>query len=212
MPPESTPEPTRENITGLVLAGGAARRMGGVDKGLTMLAERPLIDWVLEALRPQTLTLLISANRNLDRYAATGCPVVTDRLQDFQGPLAGIAAAMARIDTAWLLVSPCDTPLIPRDLGCRLADALAGQAARIAIAADPRRTHPLHALIPRTAAADLDAYLATGRRSVTGWLDRHTIATARFDGSPSPFSNLNRPEDARAMAQQLRAFRSGTAQ
>jgi len=207
MPAESTREPTRENITGLVLAGGAARRMGGVDKGLTVLGERPLIDWVVEALRPQTLTLLISANRNLDRYAATGCPVVTDRLEDFQGPLAGIAAGMRRIDTAWLLVSPCDTPLIPRDLGLRLADALAAQAARIAIAADPHRTHPLHALIPRTAAADLDDYLASGGRSVGGWLERHAVATARFDGSPSLFSNLNNPGDASAMAKRLRAYR-----
>ena len=119
----------RDRITGLILAGGRARRMGGQDKGLIPLAGRPLIAWVIEALRPQVGSILISANRNQAAYAAFGYPVIGDEaggpdLTGFQGPLAGIAAAMTLAQTPWLLTLPCDTPLLPADLAARLAAAL----------------------------------------------------------------------------------------
>lgn len=209
-----------DRISGLVLAGGGGRRMGGKDKGLIEHDGRPLVHWVVEALRPQTASLLISANRNQERYAELGWPVIADdkRLgldsstEAYQGPLAGIATALAQLKTlmqrqsrspikcvsnpAWLLVSPCDTPLIPADLGPRLWAVLRAQKARIAIAADQERSQPLHALIPTDVGADLDDYLRCGSRSVLGWLARHEVATANFDQAPSPFRNLNRPADA----------------
>ena len=120
---------TRNSITGLILAGGRARRMGGEDKGLIPLAGRPLIAWVIAALAPQVGRILISANRNQAAYAAFGHPVIGDEaggteLTGFQGPLAGIAAAMTRMETPWLLTLPCDAPLAPADLASRLAAAL----------------------------------------------------------------------------------------
>ncbi len=222
-----------EQVVGLVLAGGAGRRMGGTDKGLIELDGRPLLQWVAEALCPQVASLLISANRHQERYAEFGWPVITDSpfgqssssslsSNPYQGPLAGIATALVQIKTgtpcltqfhqsrgespskqvkepAWLLVSPCDTPLIPIDLGPRLATALRTQQARIAIAADQKRSQPLHALIPTDIGADLDDYLRSGGRSVFGWLDRHKVATTIFDQTPSPFRNLNQPADAEVM-------------
>ncbi|WP_338073071.1 molybdenum cofactor guanylyltransferase [Halochromatium salexigens] len=239
-----------------MLAGGAGRRMRGVDKGLIELDGRPLVQWVAEALRPQVATLLISANRHRERYAQFGWPVLADhavrelaeraadldvpsaaavpnqdQIQPFQGPLAGIASALAQIRVwlqqpllarpeaqtdgstqihfasapAWLLVSPCDTPLIPVDLGSRLAAALQASQARIAIAADQERSQPLHALIPTDIDADLADYLHSGRRSVLGWLARHQVATVTFEKIPSPFVNLNRPEDAARVQAQLTA-------
>ncbi|NEX16437.1 MAG: molybdenum cofactor guanylyltransferase [Halochromatium sp.] len=224
-----------DQVIGLILAGGAGQRMGGKDKGLIELKGRPLVQWVAEALRPQVKGLLISANRHQERYAELGWPVIADdrpidqeaSSEIYQGPLAGIAAALNwlqmqpqdwinRIQTqqtdptpdpspdpvesdhppAWLLISPCDTPLIPTDLGSRLAAALQSQQARIAIAADQARSQPLHLLLPTDIGADLEDYLDHGRRSVLGWLERHQIATATFKQSPSPFSNLNRPADA----------------
>ena len=119
----------RGQLTGLILAGGQARRMGGQDKGLIPLAGRPLIAWVIAALAPQVGRILISANRNQAAYAAFGHPVIGDEaggteLTGFQGPLAGIAAAMTRMETPWLLTLPCDAPLAPTDLASRLAAAL----------------------------------------------------------------------------------------
>jgi molybdopterin-guanine dinucleotide biosynthesis protein A len=186
-----------------VLAGGAARRMDGIDKGLLEIAGKPLALWVAEALRPQVSTLLISANRNLERYAELGWPVVEDAVPGHQGPLSGIAAALARAGTPWLLVSPCDTPLIPSDLAQRLAAVHGAAVTDIAIAADSSRQHPLHALIPRTAGDDLRDYLAAGMRSVTGWLGRHRVAVALFDEAPSPFANCNRHDEIEAVRARL---------
>lgn len=196
-------------VTGLILAGGAGRRMGGADKGLLEIAGRPLVAWVLAALAPQTGRLLISANRNLARYATFGVPVVEDRCGGFQGPLAGIAAALDTIETGWLLVSPCDTPLLPRDLAARLSSALVEQRAVVAIGADTKRSHPLHALIPRHLAGDLAEYLDRGGRSVLGWVERHRPAVAGF--ADDVFCNINRPEDRTRIAVRLERLRtSGT--
>ena len=130
MPRQLQPPPAPAAITGLILAGGRARRMGGQDKGLIPLAGRPLIAWVIAALTPQVGRILINANRNQAAYAAFCHPVIGDEaggaeLAGFQGPLAGIAAAMTRAETPWLLTLPCDAPLAPADLASRLAAALA---------------------------------------------------------------------------------------
>ncbi|TVQ93664.1 MAG: molybdenum cofactor guanylyltransferase [Chromatiaceae bacterium] len=185
-------------ITGLLLAGGAARRMDGADKGLLRLHGRPLAAWVLDALRPQVGLLLLSANRNLAHYRQLGVPVIADNRAGFQGPLAGIASALTRgIASPWLLVVPCDTPLLPADLGRRLVAALAAVDASgaIAVARAGGRVHPLHALLAADLSADLEAYLASGGRSVRGWLAGHRVCEVPFDDCPDAFLNCNDPAD-----------------
>jgi molybdenum cofactor guanylyltransferase len=110
----------RESVTGVVLAGGLGRRMGGEDKGLVELAGRAMVEYVLDALRPQVGPLLINANRNLDRYGAYGQPVIGDTLQGYLGPLAGVLSALQRLETDFLVTAPCDAPLIAPDLVARL--------------------------------------------------------------------------------------------
>ena len=209
MPPRKAPAPmddptrpiTADDITGLILAGGAGRRMGGQDKGLVELNGRALAAWTAAALRPQVGRLWISANRNAERYAPLAERVVADRLTGYQGPLAGIAATLAVMETPWLLTSPCDTPWLPADLGDRLGRALAADAAAdLAVAADPERRHPLHALLPAGVAPDLDAYLADGGRSVRGWLDTLKAAVVTFDDGARAFANLNSAEDLKTLA------------
>ena len=107
-------------ICGLVLAGGQGRRMGGVDKGLQLLQGRPLMQHVLDRLRPQVDSLLINANQNLERYAQFGCPVVPDRVGGFAGPLAGLDAGLHATDAPMIVTAPCDSPFLPRDLVARL--------------------------------------------------------------------------------------------
>ncbi len=194
-------------ITGLILAGGAGRRMGGEDKGLVAVRGRPLAAWTAAALRPQVGRLWISANRNAERYAVLAERVVADGLDDFQGPLAGIAAALAVTETPWLLTAPCDTPLLPADLGARLAAALAAHpTADLAIAAAGERRHPLHALLPARLAAGLERYLAAGGRSVHGWLAGLGVTVVSFEPDGHAFTNANSPVELATLERCLPHF------
>jgi molybdopterin-guanine dinucleotide biosynthesis protein A len=199
-----TERPGREAITGVILAGGRARRMGGVDKGLSDFAGRPLIEWVIEATAPQVGRLLISANRNRQRYASYGYPVVADRLGGYQGPLAGFASAMAVAGTPWILTLPCDGPFPPPDLAKRLAAAVSDGAADVAAAWDGERLQPVYALLPVALSGDLGAYLASGERGIRGWYARHRTARADFSDRPGCFANLNCVEEARLLARRAR--------
>ena len=193
------PKPTRDNITGVILAGGRARRMGGQDKGLIPFGGRPLVAWIIEALGPQVGRILINANRNTEAYAALGYPVVADCIAGFQGPLAGIATAMAVAETPWILTLPCDGPYPPPDLAQRLAAALTQADTEIAVARDAERLQPVHALLPVALAPSLHRYLAAGERRIDTWYAQHRLALADFSDCPLGFVNLNNPEDARGL-------------
>lgn len=189
--------PTRAQITGVVLAGGRGTRMGGLDKGLVEFEGKPLAARVLARLAPQVGALLISANRNLDRYAALGAPVVTDLpdLAPFAGPLAGIRAALAAIRTPWLAVVACDTPNVPLDLVERLAAGLDG--ARASVAAAGGRTHGLCCLLDSTLRVPLDEALARGERRVAAWLRSVGARTVEFADAEA-FVNFNAAADLHA--------------
>ena len=139
---------TPDNITGLVLAGGRGLRMGGTDKGLQVLAGKPLALHALERLRPQVGALLVNANRNTATYATFGVPVCPDTVEGFAGPLAGFLAGLAQCRTPWLLTVPCDSPRFPTDLATRLAAAALSQDAEIAIALATDHEAPDAALTP----------------------------------------------------------------
>ncbi|AUB85485.1 molybdenum cofactor guanylyltransferase MobA [Candidatus Thiodictyon syntrophicum] len=194
-----TPSPSRAAITGVILAGGQSSRLGGHDKGLRPFAGRPLVEWVIAALAPQVDTLLISANRNLERYADYGLPVVADLDPGFQGPLAGIRSAMRAAATAWIITLPCDGPYPAPDLVARLLLALRTQAGDLAVATDGQRLQPVHALLPVALATDLETFLAAGERKPTRWYDRHRVALADFSDRPDCFANINTPDDALAL-------------
>ena len=197
--------PGRDQLTGVILAGGRARRMGGADKGLLPCAGRTLIDWTLAALAPQVGTLLINANRNLQAYGTYGHPVITDPMTDHPGPLGGIAAALAAAHTPWILVVPCDTPLLPPDLAIRLGAALVRDDAELALAHDGRRPQPLHALVPVELAPSLARFLAADERKVACWYARHRTAIADLSDRAEAFTNVNSPADAEQLGPRLRA-------
>jgi molybdopterin-guanine dinucleotide biosynthesis protein A len=200
---KGTPPPSRDRITGVVLAGGMARRMGGRDKGLVQFADRPLVEWAIEAVAPQVSRLLINANRNREIYAAYGLPVVADEIGGFQGPLAGFASAMAAADTPWLLTVPCDGPFPPPDLAERLCAALIAEDAEIAVAAENGRMQPVYALIPVALADRLQAFLAAGERKIDRWYARHKTVLADFGDRPGCFANINSDEDSAALAKTI---------
>jgi len=187
--------PSRDEITGVILAGGRGQRMGGSDKGLLELAGRPLIEYVLDALTPQVSAILINANRNLEVYARYGHRVVADDLQDYQGPLAGLAVALATATTPWVLTVPCDGPHLHPQLAARLANALQRGQAELAVAHDGVRLQPTHALVPVALAGDLAASLAAGERALGHWYASHPMARADFSDCPHCFRNANTPAE-----------------
>ena len=189
------PNRLRESITGLVLAGGQARRMGGVDKGLVEVGGRPMIEHVIDALAPQVGRLFINANRNVARYAAYGHRVVPDSREGFLGPLAGILSALDVLETDYLLTTPCDSPLVTPDLAERMYAALCEQRADIVVARDGRRQQPTFLLLRRDLAADLADFLDSGGRKVDRWFARHRLGEADMSDRPECFLNVNDPEE-----------------
>ena len=167
--------------------------MGGVDKGLIEYRGRPLIEWTLDTLTPQADQLAISANRNLERYAAYGHRVLPDTLPDFPGPLAGVLAALQAMSADWLLVAPCDTPHLPSDLTARLLAAAQQQNLPLAVAADATRVHHSCFIVRTEQRDNLAAFLARGERAVRHWQAGRASTTVMFDAAC--FANFNQPQD-----------------
>lgn len=190
----------RVAITGVILAGGRARRMGGDDKGLVALAGRPMIEHVLSRLEHQVHSLIINANRNLDRYAQYGHRVVSDPSDDFSGPLAGMASAMGTANTPYILTAPCDCPVLPKDLAHRLASTLSDANADIAVAHDGERMQPVFALMSVALRPSLEQALAEDERKIDRWYARHTVALADFSDQAQAFRNVNTPQERDALA------------
>ena len=189
-------------ITGLLLAGGLGRRMGGGDKCLRPLGGRTILHHVVERAAPQVETLALSANGDPDRFAGYGLPVLADPIPDFAGPLAGILAGLEWAATRqpcspWLLSVATDTPFFPPDLAERLLAAVTAEGADLALAASAGKVHPVFGLWPVRLAADLRrALIEEGMRKVSQWAARYRLARVEFPvGAIDPFFNVNRPED-----------------
>ncbi|WP_151718273.1 molybdenum cofactor guanylyltransferase MobA [Gemmobacter serpentinus] len=178
-------------IFGVILAGGAGRRMGA-DKALLSLAGLPLASHVQDRLAPQVEDLALSANGDPARLAFTGLPVLPD--QEGQGPLSGVLAGLdwaARAGAEALVTASVDTPFLPCDLVPRLW--LAGDGA-LAVASSGGRLHPTCALWPVSAAAGLRSYLASGGARLMEACSGAVVAEFATE-VPDPFMNLNTPED-----------------
>lgn len=179
-----------QGITGIILAGGEGRRMQGEDKGWIELQGIPLIERVLDRVKPQVSECIISANRNMERYRALGVPVVADA-EVYLGPLAGIAHALQHIATDYALVVPTDAPLVPTDLVKRLSKEL---PAPLIICHDGERLQPLFGLFHRSLAPSIFTFLASNQRQLTRWcMEQHPkIVTI---GDKFAFANLNTAEE-----------------
>ncbi|ODV13464.1 MAG: molybdenum cofactor guanylyltransferase MobA [Rubrivivax sp. SCN 70-15] len=184
----------RNDITGLVLAGGRGSRMGGVDKGLQNHRGLPLALHALLRLQPQVGHAMINANRNLAAYDSMGVPVWPDPLADYPGPLAGLLAGLEHCQTPYLVTVPCDTPDFPPDLVERLAAALAARDAEIAMAATiengARQVQPVFCLLRSTLLESLVAYLHAGERKIDRWTAQHRCTEVLFDDATA-FFNAN---------------------
>lgn len=200
----------KEEITGLILAGGRGSRMGGSDKGMQNFRGMPLALWTLMRLQPQVGSVMVNANRNLSAYESFGVEVWPDSLPDFAGPLAGFLAGLERCETPFMLTAPCDTPLFPQDLVERLSDALESEDAEIAMAsareeegAEPR-TQPVFCLLRRELMESLVRFTHAGGRKIDKWTGMHKTVVVPFDrpgDDPRAFFNANTLEELRRLEQ-----------
>ncbi len=186
-------------ISAIILAGGRATRMNGIDKGWALLNQRPLISHVIARLAPQVDDLTINANREINRYAALGYPVLADAMPDFAGPLAGISLGLQHAKHDLLLTVPCDCPLLPADLAERLLNQLNQHQADIAVASCRGRRHPVFCLCKKSVLPSLHTYLQQGERRVAAWQKSLAYVEVDFSDNEQAFINLNTLDDLAAL-------------
>ncbi len=178
-------------ITGVILAGGQGRRMGGVDKGLRELRGKAMVEWVIERFAPQVDEVLINANQNLDVYARFGHRVIPDEIGGFAGPLAGLQRGLSESRHPLVATSPCDTPFLPADLVTRLHAALQADNAQLAVARTGDQPHPVFCVCRRDVLPHLTAFLQAGGRKIDAWYATLKVVEVAFDDQPGAFSNIN---------------------
>ena len=184
----------RNDITGLILAGGRGSRMGGADKGLQNHQGVPLAMHAMMRLAPQVGQMMIIANRNLGAYEAMGVPVWPDALPDYAGPLAGFLVGLERCETPYMVTVPCDSPLFPEDLVQRLAQALREHDAEIAMAATSEagvlQVQPVFCLMKAALMESLVHFTTSGQRKIDRWTAQHRCVEVAFDDGHA-FANAN---------------------
>lgn len=182
---------SQTKVTGVILAGGLARRMNNQDKGLISFKGRPMVAYAIDALAGVAGRSMINANRNRERYRQFGLPVIADQTDSFDGPLAGVLTAMIHADADVLLVIPCDSPLVKAEHLQKLLSVRAENDADIAVAYDGERLHPVFLAIKTSLKDSLQDYLASGQRKIDLWLERQKMVLADFSATPEIFINVN---------------------
>jgi molybdopterin-guanine dinucleotide biosynthesis protein A len=180
-------------VTGIVLAGGQGRRMGGVDKGLQLLHGKPMVAHVLARLAPQVSEIIINANQNLDSYAGFGCRVVPDAIGGFAGPLAGLHAGLSEARHELVLTAPCDSPFLPLDLFIRLHKQMGEKDLAVAKTGD--QPHPVFALVRTSVGKNLENFLSGGGRKIDAWYSTLNVVEVSFDDEADAFRNINTREE-----------------
>jgi len=194
---------TANQITGLILAGGRAQRMGGIDKGLIPFQGKPLIEAAISRLKPQVSTILINANRSITKYSHYGYPVLMDETPDFSGPLAGFSVGLKHCNTPYLLTSPCDSPLLPTDLAEKMASELEDGNLELVFASSKEDdgkiwSQPVFCLMRRDLQDSLNIFLSKGDLKIDRWFKELRSGTVVFE-SALAFANVNTPEELAAL-------------
>lgn len=195
----------REDITGLILAGGRGSRMGGVDKGLQNFQGAPLALHAVMRLAPQVGALMINANRNLSAYEALEVPVWPDSTPDFAGPLAGMLTGLEHCETPWMVSVPCDSPLFPLDFVERLAAAAVAEGAEVAMVRAPDgagtepRAQPVFSLMNVDVVESLSAFLQSGGRKIDEWTATRRTVMVDFQDTGA-FRNANTLAELHALS------------
>lgn len=194
----STRPIAKEDITGLILAGGLGRRMRqdgrGTNKALRLFDGKPMVSHVIERLSPQVDQIVLNVNQDHEKFGVFNLPLISDEVSGFAGPLAGLHAGLQHTQTPWLLTCPCDSPFLPSDLATRLARAAEENDHDLAVAYTGTQAHPVFALVKASLLAGLSEFLGGGGRKIDAWYAPLSVARVDF-GDESAFRNINTPED-----------------
>lgn len=188
----------KEDITGLILAGGLGRRMSddgrGTNKALRLFDGEPMVSHVISRLSPQVDHIVLNVNQDHENFGVFNLPLISDEVSGFAGPLAGLHAGLQHAQTPWLLTCPCDSPFLPLDLATRLARAAESNDHDMAVAYTGSQAHPVFALVRASLLANLSEFLNGGGRKIDAWYGPLSVARVDF-GDESAFRNINTPED-----------------
>ena len=192
-----------DKVIGVLLAGGLARRMGGGDKCLRSLAGRPLLDHLIDAVKPQVDLMILNANGEAARFASYGLSVVADVIEGYAGPLAGVLTGLEWTaenvpDATWVASLATDAPFLPGDLVARMKSAIKIEGADMACAASGGRVHPVFGLWPIGLRGDLRAAMIEENiRKIDLWTARYNLVVVEFEEEQGrdPFFNVNQPEN-----------------
>ncbi len=190
-------------ISAIILSGGRATRMNGVDKGLVLLQNKPLIQHVITHLTPQADEIFINANREIEAYQSFGYRVLQDENEDFIGPLAGFLLGLKHAKHEYVLTVPCDSPLLPLDLAQRLCNGMTEARVDIAVASSDGNTHPVFCLMKKSVLPSLQDFLDHGERKVSAWQKSQKYVEVDFSDDLDAFTNLNTFEDLKALELKL---------
>jgi molybdopterin-guanine dinucleotide biosynthesis protein A len=200
-----------EQIVGVLLSGGQSRRMGGGDKCLKLLGDQTILEHVINRIRPQVGPLILNANGDPERFRPYGLPVVTDVVDGFAGPLAGILTGLRWTEINapncdWMLSVPTDAPFVPQNLAISLRQEILARGAHLACAESRGRAHPVVGMWPVALADELEqALVVEDIRKIDRWTSRYHLVEVAFDDAGiDPFFNVNRPENL-ATAERLLA-------
>lgn len=190
-------KPMSDRITGIVLAGGQGRRMGGVDKGLQLLRGKPMVQWVIERFAPQVDELLINANQNIEQYQILNYRVIPDAIGGYAGPLAGLHRGLSEAAHPLVVTAPCDSPFLPLDLVAQLKTALDVNKAELAVAKTGDQPHPVFSLCRTFVLPSLTAFLESGGRKIDLWYSQLKVVEVKF-ADEAAFRNINTREELSA--------------
>jgi molybdopterin-guanine dinucleotide biosynthesis protein A len=200
----------RPLVCGILLAGGLSRRMGGGDKCLRSLGGRPILQHIIERIRPQVDAMVLNANGDPTRFAGFDLAVAPDVVEGFAGPLAGVLTGMVWAakhvpGCDWIVTVPTDAPFVPLDLVLRFEEAVAQENADMACAASGGRNHPVVGLWPVSLRGDLQTAMEEEEiRKVDVWTARYRLAVVDWPAKPlDPFFNTNKPEDLKTAEELL---------
>jgi molybdenum cofactor guanylyltransferase len=186
-----TGESSDVKIGAVILAGGLARRMGGVDKGLIELAGKPMVKYALDVLTPLVDSVVINANRSVEEYQQFGVPVISDTLTGHQGPLAGLSAGIRALQCDYVVMCPCDSPFLQSELVLALIKACVDNDVDIAVPHDGDRLQPVFCVVQRRVETSLNAFLDAGERKIDRWYSSHSIHTLDAKAYSQSFLNIN---------------------